>query len=482
MPNALRWLRLAAATGLLMLATVPGVVSVASAHAPRALRNASSRRSCPSPLTRRLRPHEVLVAQARKASKARRRARRERRISSRRRSHRGFAHRTTRAYVGYFPRTGRLRATRAGSASSPHSRTDRCGSPTDTTGTTSSGGAGAVQSDLMAGSGGSGWDGYGGDSIPGANWRPYSDSSPFNQAVTDPTVVPSSQTYVDDALQWGGPADLATSANTTMDYSHPTYYAQPGDPTYTLHATGDWSQSIQGQQILIPTYAAPADGADAHMTVIEPDGWEYDFWQVQSMKNGVLTFTSGGRTMITGNGLGSGATAALFGNLAGVIRAPELAAGHIDHALFIVLKCASNDTGFGYGTTSSSGSNSSYVYPAEAGGSTCPAGESSVPLGTRFWLDMTSDQIQALDVPTYEKTVLTALATYGGYVGDTGGPGFAFEFESSMTYTQLGLPDPLRTLGQQLNLPSWDGDYVYNVSNDVNWQQYLKVITPPTQS
>jgi hypothetical protein len=333
------------------------------------------------------------------------------------------------------------------------------------------------------GSGGSGWGGYGSDSIPGADWRPYADSSPFNQPVTDATVVPNSQSYVNDALQWGTPGNLATATNSTTDYGHPTFYAQPNDATYTLHATGNWSQSIQGLQIQIPSDAAPADGADGHMTVIEPDGWEYDFWQVQSMSNGVLTFTAGGRTMITGNGLGSNATAAGFGNLAGIIRAPELAAGNIDHALFIVLKCTSDNNSFGYGTVDSPGdtSNGSYLYPADAGGSVCPAGESSVPLGTRFWLDMTDSQIQALNLPSYQTTILTALATYGGYVGDTGGPGFAFEFESSMTYTQLGLPDPLRTLGQQLNLPTWDGQYVYNVANGVNWQQYLKVITPPTQ-
>jgi hypothetical protein len=337
------------------------------------------------------------------------------------------------------------------------------------------------QSDTVMGSGGSGWDGYGGNSIPGASWRPYADSSPFNQTVAGASIVPNSQTYVNDALQWGDPSNMATTANTSMDYSHPTYYAQPSDPTYTLNATGGYSPAIQGMQIQIPSYARPADGGDAHMTVIEPDGWEYDFWQVQSMSNGVLTYTAGGRTLINGDGLGSNATAAHFGNLAGMIRAPELESGQIDHALFIVLKCTSSDASFGYGTQTSPSNtgNGSYVYPAGGGGAPCPSGESSVPLGTRFMLDMTPSQIQALAVPTWKKTILTALATYGGYVGDTGGSGFGFMFESSMTYTQLGLSDPLASFGAQNNLPTWDSTFVYNMSSGVDWQQYLKVITPP---
>jgi hypothetical protein len=194
---------------------------------------------------------------------------------------------------------------------------------------------------------------------------------------------------------------------------------------------------------------------------------------------GTLSFAWGGRTRIDGDGLGSAATAAGFGNLAGMIRAPELAAGHINHALFIVLKCAAKGTSFGYGTTATS-YGSSYVYPATHGGSTCGSTvPNAVPLGARFTLAMSDAQIGALSVPAWKKTILTALAHYGAYVGDTGGPGFAFMVESSATYTALGLPDPLVAFAVLNNLPTWNGEYIFDVASGVEWAKYLRVLTPP---
>lgn len=261
------------------------------------------------------------------------------------------------------------------------------------------------------------------------------------------------------------------------------FYAESSDPTYTLEATEPWGPNeLDGMKIQVPEAARPAGGSDGHMTVVTPDGWEYDFWRAQAPPagGGTLDFAWGGRTRIDGSGLGGGGTAAEFGNLAGMIRAPELAAGKINHALFIVLKCAAAGTSFGYGTTASSGGSSSYVYPAKHGGSACGAGESSVPLGTHFMLALSEAQIQALAVPAWKKTILTALAQYGGYVGDTGGPGFAFMFESSTSYTALGLPDPLVAFAKQNALPTWEGDYVFNMASGVEWTKDLRVLTPPS--
>jgi hypothetical protein len=162
-----------------------------------------------------------------------------------------------------------------------------------------------------------------------------------------------------------------------------------------------------------------------------------------------------------------------------MIRAPELAAGHINHALFIVLKCAAKGTGFGYGATATS-YGSSYVYPATHGGSVCPAEDTNaVPLGAHFMLAMSDAQIQALSVPAWKKTILTALAHYGGYVGDTGGPGFALMFESSTTYTALGLPDPLVVFAKLNSVPQWGSEYAFNLASGVEWSKYLRVLAPP---
>jgi hypothetical protein len=216
------------------------------------------------------------------------------------------------------------------------------------------------------------------------------------------------------------------------------------------------------------------------MTIVEPDGWEYDLWQAQAPPagGGTLKFAWGGRTRIDGDGLRSGATAADFGSLAGMIREPELAAGHIDHALFIVLKCAAKGTGFGYGTTATS-YGSSYVYPATHGGSGC-ANANLPPMGAHFVLAMSSTQIATMLIPSWKKTILTALARYGGYVGDTGGPGFGLMLESSAGYTSLGLPDPLMLFGALNGVPFWSGKYVFNISSGVDWTKYLRVVVPPS--
>ncbi len=337
---------------------------------------------------------------------------------------------------------------------------------------------------------GNGWGGVGGLSLPGPSWKPYANTSPFNQSAAGAAEHPESQAIVKTVLSWGLPENLeAGNAETSEDWGHPTFWAQPGDPIYTLEATEQLgpgnSLSLSGGSIKIPEYARPARGGDGHMTVVEPNGEEYDFWRAQAPPPGGGTFTFAWGNLVPGglkgNGIGGGGTASGFGNLAGMIRAPELAAGHINHALFIVLKCAAPGTGFGDGAALDP-PNSSYVYPANEGGSACPAGESDAPpLGTRFMLAMSDAQIKALAVPSWKKTILTALAEYGGYFGDTGGPGFTFMFESSTTYTALNLPDPLVEFAQKNDLRSWEGRYIFNVASGVEWEKYLRVLVPPSQ-
>ncbi|MGB2711515.1 MAG: hypothetical protein WBC33_08345 [Conexibacter sp.] len=339
---------------------------------------------------------------------------------------------------------------------------------------------------LLAGTAGAaalGWSGFGAGSWPPGSWRPYAATSPFNRLATGSAVHPNSTRIVQKVLSLGSVGNLvAGTAGTTNDWAHPTYYAQPSDPFFTLDWTGGGpGATIDGARIRIPDAARPAAGGDGHLTVVEPDGWEYDFWRVGSKPKGggTMTFAGGGRTRIDGNGLDSGATAANFGNLAGAIRGPELAAGRIDHALFVVVKCVARGTSFGYGTRTSG--SSSYVYPATHPGSPCSTDSTDLPpLGARLQLAMSDAQIATLSVPAWKKTILTALARYGGYIGDTGGPGLAFQFESGATYTSFGQPDPLVTFAKQSGVPLWNGLYVFNMANGVDWARYLRVLVPPS--
>ena len=310
----------------------------------------------------------------------------------------------------------------------------------------------------------------GGGTVPSACWRPYGDHSPFNRRIADaPRVHARSGDFVANLMQFGGPQSLAAgTADSQDDWSHPTYYARSSDPLFTIHCAEDWGRcGIEGDQIRIPDEARAAAGGDGHMTVVDQSsGWEYDFWQVRSKPSGggTITISWGGRTRIDGDGLGSAATAAGYANLAGVIRAPELAAGRINHALFMTFRC----------------DNREHVYPAVKGGSHCADSSKGFPMGTRFQLDMSDAQIAALDIPAWKKTVLRAMAEYGMYFGDTGGSSWAVQLESGSTYTSFGLQDPVKAIARDAGVPAYDGIHWMDLAGGVDWRRHLRVLDPCT--
>jgi hypothetical protein len=268
------------------------------------------------------------------------------------------------------------------------------------------------------------------------------------------------------------------NADTADDWSHPLYFSRPTDPTYTVHCAQPWGTcDVEGMQVKIPADARPAGGSDGHLAVIDQQsGWEYDFWQVQQKPSGggTLVISWGGRTRIDGDGLGSPATASNFGLAAGVIRPSELAAGNIDHALFMVVRCT----------------NGTAVWPGDLTnpGRTCSEiglpNDNAPAMGQHFYLDMTDEQIDALKEPTWQKAILRAMAHYGMYVGDTGGGSWGIEFESGSSYTSFGYGDPWERVGQQLGAPTWDDPangkhrYIFDFQHAVDWGAKLKVADP----
>jgi hypothetical protein len=167
-----------------------------------------------------------------------------------------------------------------------------------------------------------------------------------------------------------------------------------------------------------------------------------------------------------------GATQSQFALTIGVVRAADLKAGNIPHALQMAIPCA---TGMG-------------VYPAAVGTDfACPSGTVAPPYyGMRVQLAMTDAEILALKAPAYVKTVYRALAHYGAFVGDTGTEdSIGFQTESGLTYTQLGLPNPWRALAAQYGInpepPEPDPFAAYRFSLDVpgvNLKNRLRVIAP----
>ena len=320
---------------------------------------------------------------------------------------------------------------------------------------------------------------FGGGAGAPACWRPYGWGSPWNRVVPRGARVEGrSAAVVGRLLSWG-PAQnlLAGHADSGADYYHPLYFSSGSDPVFELHATQAWGRAeIEGHRVRVPDAARAAGGGDGHLAVITEDGWEYDLWAVSSKPRGGgrLEFGWGGRTRVDGDGLGSNATAAHFGLAAGVIRAPELEAGRIEHALFMGVRCTAPA--------------SESVYPAAPGtGEPCSKqrGESDVdapPMGARFVLDMSDAEIDALRVPGWKKTILRALASYGMIVGDAIGSGsWGLQFESGSTYTSFGQPDRLAQFARAAGIPTWNGMHVFNLQDGVDWTR-LRLIAPCVSS
>ncbi|HEX2087540.1 MAG TPA: hypothetical protein VHF89_17785 [Solirubrobacteraceae bacterium] len=317
------------------------------------------------------------------------------------------------------------------------------------------------------------WGGFGNGVTPPACWRPYSPSSPFNKKLPpNPRLASNSNTLVNTVVNYGPLSHMtANNAGTELDWGHPIFWSKPTDPVFTIHCLEQWGKcDIEGKQIRIPDEARPAGGSDGHMTVVDQaTGMEYDMWQVKSKPKGggVLTTSWGGMTSIDGDGLGSDAVAAQFGTAAGKIRAEELEAGRINHALFLVVKCDSGK----------------WVYPAtKAGGSCAGIGlptDVAPPMGAHFMLDMSPQEIAALNAPQWKKTILTAMAEYGMFVGDTGGD-WGIKTESGLVYTAFGKADKFTELYKKwgANYHAPDDVYTLNLREGIDWKSRLRVVDP----
>jgi hypothetical protein len=245
------------------------------------------------------------------------------------------------------------------------------------------------------------------------------------------------------------------------DYNHPYYFSDSDDPLYTISCIRNCmlaGQNVSGKQVRIPCHAVPADGTDHHLTVIDQvTGLEWGFWNVQtnlsSCAGGTLRVGLAGNTPMNGDGRNTCANAVCVGLTAGIVRAQELAAGHIDHALFMVSHSCNRTTVYpGWGPNSCRGKKQKHKRKHhkrkhhkrnrkhKRKRATAPA------VGQWFQLNLTPSQIQSLpNVAGWQKTILTAISVYGMFVGDQGSNGaFELQTESPATYSSMRVPNPWR--------------------------------------
>ncbi len=268
---------------------------------------------------------------------------------------------------------------------------------------------------------------------PPACWRPYGSDSPFNRPIGAlPRLAPESNAIVAymRAHRWSFPTDDG-GFSLRAEGSRPVYWSQRGDPVVKVVCRKEHF-TCRRMKLHIPAGAQPQDESDGHMTVVDQAlGREFDFWRAGVPDHGQILAAAASAIPIgsgIGTGLGGEAEAAYLGLLGGLIRAPELASGSINHALAMAVGCVQRRD----------------VWPSPAKGRgdlVCPGRGAGPHLGSLLQLDMSDAEIAASRAPVWQQALMRAMAHYGIYVVDTNGVGnseLSLIKEDDHSYTSFG--------------------------------------------
>lgn len=277
-----------------------------------------------------------------------------------------------------------------------------------------------------------------------------------------PAVValhPNSAGFVADFLRQKK-AYYGTVNINTYSYASPVYIAQADTPTTKVaysncqHKTwGEPGLEAQWANVPIPSFAQPASGTDAEMTIYQPSTdtiWE--FW-VTRLVTGQWQACWGGRLSNASTSDGTwpfpyGTTATGLPFLGGQITAEELSRGEIRHAIGISLVEVEAASIFSWPAHRSDGYN--------------PLGAANrIPEGLRFRLDP-AIQVDALPMSTAGKIIAKAAQKYGFVVWDKAGA-LSLRVQNPKSYTALGQPDPYVAL--------FGGQPSYAVLNGFPWDR-----------
>lgn len=258
----------------------------------------------------------------------------------------------------------------------------------------------------------------------GPAWRPFGADSPWNTPIAaNPEIEPDSAGLIADFIgssPWGPHLDV-----NIPEYSIPLYWADASTTSYRVLADygGDgWSGNDGANasgMMPIPAGAAPDSAADHHLLVIDLErNLEWGCWNM-SGQDGQWRAGLCATADLSGSGVrppatvapwnrAAGARACGFPLIAGLIRAEEIQAGRIDHALVV----AYPHVRAGYFTPPAS-----TWQGANGAGAVSSRG---IPCGGRIQFDPTVD-IDALPLGRSGRIIMRALQEYGAYVGDASG-------------------------------------------------------------
>jgi len=272
---------------------------------------------------------------------------------------------------------------------------------------------------------------YSGDAAPPPpppTVRPYFTTADWHWApIASPSVDPNSAAIVRELANGKHIANL-------VEFGVTLRVADSTTPRYRVSFAyaGEWGPHPFGSDTVpIPKGTPVPPGSDGHLCIVDPArNAVYSFWQARYNAGGDTWSAGwGAKVALDGDGretLGS-STGAGISRYACVIRASEIAAGDIPHALFFSTNMAARRV-FRFPATKTDGANMAGV-------------ATPIPEGARVQLDPHIDVDALPGITRGERTVARALQRYGAYCGDNGGArmAFLFEYTTSDAYRKAGL-------------------------------------------
>jgi hypothetical protein len=247
----------------------------------------------------------------------------------------------------------------------------------------------------------------------------------------------------------------------TTSYASPVYTAQADTPPTRVAYSNcqkkvypETALEAQWAAVPVPSFAAPADGSDAEMTVYQPATdtlWE--FWVTRRDAAGQWQACWGGRmnNVHASDGTWSlpyGTTATGLPFVGGQVTAEELSRGEIRHAIGISLVEAEAANIVSWPARRSDGYNPQAL-------------PNRIPEGLRFRLDP-GIQVDSLPMSPVGKIIAKAAQKYGFVVWDKAGA-LSIRAQNPKSYTQLGQPNPYTAL--------FAGKPSYAILNGFPWER-----------
>ncbi|MEO6351721.1 MAG: DUF4124 domain-containing protein [Burkholderiaceae bacterium] len=281
----------------------------------------------------------------------------------------------------------------------------------------------------------------------------------YSALPVDVPLHPNSAGFVADFLRQKQ-AYYGTVNINTYAYASPVFIADASTPT-TKVAYWNCQNKIYPETALeaqwtavpIPSYALPANGSDAEMTIYQPSTntlWE--FWRARKV-DGLWQACWGGKMENTSTGDGTwphpyGVTATGLPFLGGQITAEELNRGEIRHAIGISLVETEAWTVLSWPAKRSDGLNLGLA-------------PNRIPQGLRFRLDP-GVNVDALGMTNVGKIIAKAAQKYGFVVWDKAGA-ISIRTQNPKSYTALGQADPYIAL--------FGGKPSYAILNGFPWER-----------